>query len=57
MRLGIRLELEAALRDRCVQTRRGQRVLQCLARAHMHQHVARGDDRQAGELRHPLHTG
>ena len=51
MLLGVGLEREAALGDRLGEARRGERVLQGLPRAHVHQHVAGGDDRQAGELR------
>ena len=52
MLLGVGLEREAAFGDRLAQARRGERVLQGLPRAHVHQHVAGGDDGQAGQLRH-----
>ena len=54
MRLGIGFEREAALGHRPAQPRRGQRILQRLARPHVHQHVACGRQVQAGEFSQPL---
>ena len=48
MLLGIGRERVAALGDGEPQARGGEQVLQGLARAHVHQHVARGGDGQAG---------
>ena len=45
--LGVGLEREAAFGHRLAQARGGERVLQRLARAHVHQHVAGGDDAAA----------
>ena len=50
--LGIDLQLRTARRHRQAQPRGGERVLQGLARAHVHQHVARGEDGQTGVLGH-----
>ena len=44
MLLGVGLEREAAFGDRLAEARGGERVLQRLPRAHVHQHVAGGDD-------------
>ena len=49
--LGVGREREAAFGDGLREARRGERVLQRLSRAHVHQHVAGGDDRQRSELR------
>ena len=46
--LGVGVERVAAGANRCMQADRGQRVLQRPARAHVHVHVARGDEREAG---------
>ena len=51
----IRLKAVAAGGHRPAQARGGEHVLQRLARAGVHQHVARGHHRQAGDLRHPGH--
>ena len=51
----IRGQRKTAIGHRPAQAGRGQRILQRLARAQVHQHVARGNDRQAGEQRDLLH--
>ena len=51
MRLGVGLQFETALGHRFAQAHGGHHVLQRLARAHMHVHVAGGHQRHTGELR------
>ncbi len=60
VRLGVGFELPAALRHRQAQARGAERVLQGLARAHVHQHVAGGDEcqaRQFGDTQHGVEQG
>ncbi len=52
--LGVGRERGAAFAHRALQARGGERVLQGLARAQVHQHVAGGDDAQAAQLRDAL---
>ena len=51
MLLGVGLQREAAFGHRLAEAHGGQRVLQRLARAHVHLHVAGGDQRQPGVRR------
>ncbi len=53
--LGIRPEPQPACRHRPLQPRRTQHVLQGLARAQVHQHIAARDDGQPGELSDAAH--
>jgi hypothetical protein len=48
VRLGVGLQAEAALRHRRAQAHGGEHVVQQLARAHMHDHVPRRQQRHAG---------
>ena len=56
MLLRVRGELEAAFSDRPVQADRGQRVLQWLARSHMHEHLSRCNDLQCVTFRDVQHN-
>ena len=47
---GIGLQCKPALRHRPPQPHGGEHIVQGLARAHMHAHIARGHQRHAGEL-------
>ena len=51
MRLGIGLQVEAAIGHRATQPYRADHVLQRLARTHMHVHIAGGDQRHAAVQR------
>ena len=55
MRFCVGLQVEPALGHRAAQARGGEHVLQGLARACVHEHVAHGHDGQAGERGHLLH--
>ena len=51
MPLTVGKERIAAVGERRLQADRGQRILQCASRAHVHVNVTRGDERQAAGTR------
>jgi hypothetical protein len=53
MGLPVRFQPQAGLRHRATVAGGREHVLQGLARSAVHQHIARGDDGQPGECRHP----